>query len=105
MINSKPENILKRKPTWEIVKLGVVCEIDPSKRELNGIDKTITVSFGMMADLSEHKRSFHPTEIKTINELAKGGYSYFKEGQHGRVANTRFRPSFGSSFRRESCWS
>jgi type I restriction enzyme S subunit len=79
MINSKPENILKRKPTWEIVKLGVVCEIDPSKRELNGIDKTITVSFGMMADLSEHKRSFHPTEIKTINELVKGGYSYFKE--------------------------
>lgn len=79
MIKTKIENILKRKPTWEIVKLIDVCEIDPSKRELNGIDKTVTVSFGMMADLGEHKRSFQPTETKKINELAKGGYSYFKE--------------------------
>lgn len=79
MIKAKAENILKRKPTWKIVKLSDVCEIDPSKRELNGIDKTFTVSFGMMADLGEHKRSFQPTETKTINELAKGGYSYFKE--------------------------
>ncbi len=79
MIKTNTENILKRKPTWEIVKLSDVCEIDPSKRELNGISKTITVSFGMMADLGEHKRSFQPIETKTINELAKGGYSYFKE--------------------------
>ena len=79
MIKTKTENILKRKPTWEIVKLSDVCEIGPSKRELNGIDKTVTVSFGMMADLGEHKRSFQPTETKTINALAKGGYSYFKE--------------------------
>ena len=79
MIKTKTENILKRKPTWEIVKLIDVCEIDPSKRELNGIDKTVTVSFGMMADLGEHIRSFQPTETKKINELVKGGYSYFKE--------------------------
>ena len=76
---NKAENILKQKPTWEIVKLSDVCEIDPSKRELNGVDKTIKVSFGMMADLGEHKRSFQPTETKTINEVTKGGYSYFKE--------------------------
>jgi restriction endonuclease S subunit len=73
------ENILKRKPTWEVVKLSDVCEIDPSKRELNGIEKSITVSFGMMADLGEHKRSFQPTETKTISEVAKSGYSYFRE--------------------------
>jgi restriction endonuclease S subunit len=79
MIETKTENILKLKPTWEIVKLSDVCEIDPSKRELNGIEKSITASFGMMADLGEHKRSFQPKETKTINELAKGGYSYFKE--------------------------
>lgn len=79
MIKTKTENILKRKPTWEIVKLSDVCEIDPSKRELNGIEKSTSVSFGMMADLGEHKRSFQPKEIKTISELAKGGYSYFKE--------------------------
>lgn len=76
---NKAENILKQKPTWEIVKLSDVCEIDPSKRELNGVDKTIKVSFGMMADLGEHKRSFQPTETKTINEVTKVGYSYFKE--------------------------
>ena len=78
-IKSKTENILKRKPTWEVVKLSDVCEIDPSKRELNGIEKNTSVSFGMMADLGEHKRSFQPKETKTISELAKGGYSYFKE--------------------------
>ena len=33
----------------------------------------------MMADLGEHIRSFKPPEIKTINDLLKGGYSYFKE--------------------------
>ena len=33
----------------------------------------------MMADLGEHIRSFQPTETKKINELVKGGYSYFKE--------------------------
>ena len=79
MIKTKTENILKRKPTWAIVKLSDVCEIDPSKRELNGIEKSTTISFGMMADLGEHKRSFQPKETKTISELAKGGYSYFKE--------------------------
>lgn len=73
------ENILNRKSNWPRVSLVDVCEIDPSKRELNGIDKNTKVSFGMMADLGEHKRSFQPTDIKTINELAKGGYSYFKE--------------------------
>lgn len=56
-----------------------VCVIDPSKKELNGIDKNIEVSFGMMADLGEHKRDFSPRQIKKITELTKGGYSYFKE--------------------------
>lgn len=79
MIKTKTENILKRKSTWENVKLVDVCEIDPSKRELNGVEKNTSVSFGMMADLGEHKRSFQPKETKTISELAKGGYSYFKE--------------------------
>lgn len=79
MIETKTQNILRRKPTWKIVKLSDVCEIDPSKRELNGIEKNTNVSFGMMADLGEHKRSFQPKETKTISELTKGGYSYFKE--------------------------
>lgn len=111
MIKTNSENILKRKPTWKIVKLGDVCQIDPSKRELNGIDKNTKVSFGMMADLGEHKRSFQPTETKKINELAKGGYSYFREkdvllakmtpcfenGKSGIAENLQNEIGFGST--------
>lgn len=78
MIKMKAEKILRRKSTWKIVKLNDVCEIDPSRKELNGIDRTLAVSFGMMADLGEHKRSFRPLKTKPINELVRGGYSYFK---------------------------
>lgn len=75
----KNKNLLSAKSQWEKVRLIDVCEIDPSKRELNGIDKNSEVSFGMMADLGEHKRKFSPTEIKKVCEVTKGGYSYFKE--------------------------
>lgn len=73
------KSLLSQKSKWEKVRLIDVCEIDPSRKELNGIDKNAEVSFGMMADLGEHKRDFSPTEIKKISEVTKGGYSYFKE--------------------------
>lgn len=73
------KNLLSAKSKWAKVRLIDVCEIDPSKRELNGIDKNSEISFGMMADLGEHKRIFSPTETKKISEVTKGGYSYFKE--------------------------
>ncbi|MCL4457016.1 MAG: restriction endonuclease subunit S [Nitrospirae bacterium] len=72
-------NLMKKKSSWHTVRISDVCEIDPSKRELNGIDKSMEVSFAMMADLPEHKRYFSPIEIKKISEVTKGGYSYFRE--------------------------
>lgn len=76
---ARNKSLLSQKSDWEKVRLIDVCEIDPSKKELNGIDRSCEVSFGMMADLGEHKRNFSPTQIKKINEVTKGGYSYFRE--------------------------
>jgi len=73
------KSLLSQKSRWEKVRLIDVCQIDPSKKELNGIDKNAEVSFGMMADLGEHKKSFSPTQTKKMSEVEKGGYSYFKE--------------------------
>jgi len=76
---TKYKKVLSHKSKWEKVSLSEVCEIDPSRRELNGIDNSTEVSFGMMADLGEHKRAFSPTQTKTIKEVTKGGYSYFRD--------------------------
>lgn len=75
----KNKNLLSASVNWEKVPLSEVCIIDPSRRELNGIDNSTEVSFGMMADLGEHKRVFSPTQTKTIKEVTKGGYSYFRD--------------------------
>lgn len=104
-------NIFKKRSTWKRVRIIDVCEIDPSKRELNGIDKGLEVSFGMMADLGEHKKKFNPTEIKKISALSKGGYSYFTEndvllakmtpcfenGKSGVASNLKNGIGFGST--------
>ncbi len=75
---SKQADIFAKKTFWEIMKLGDMCLIDPSRKELNGLDKNLVVSFGMMADLGEHVREFTPTHTKKISEVTKGGYSFFK---------------------------
>jgi restriction endonuclease S subunit len=75
----EPKTVINNKAEWKTVRLIDVCDIDPSKRELNGIDKDTEVSFGMMADLGEHTRKFEPKDKKKIVETVKGGYSYFKE--------------------------
>lgn len=77
-VDSKQADIFAEKTSWKTVKLSDICLIDPSRKELNGIDKNLDVSFGMMADLGEHVREFTPKETKKIGEVTKGGYSYFK---------------------------
>jgi len=64
--------------SWPPKRLREICVIDPSKRELNGLELSTSVSFGMMADLSEHKRVFCPHENKELRSVNKGGYSYFR---------------------------
>ena len=75
---SRQADIFAEKTSWETMKLSDVCLIDPSRKELNGIDKNLDVSFGMMADLGEHVREFTPKDTKKMSEVTKGGYSYFK---------------------------
>jgi type I restriction enzyme S subunit len=75
---SKKAGYFAEKSSWETVKLNDVCLIDPSRKELNGLDKNLNASFGMMADLGEHARVFTPKDTKKIGEVTKGGYSFFK---------------------------
>ncbi len=77
-VGFKQADIFSEKISWKTVKLSDVCLIDPSRKELTGIDKNLDVSFGMMADLGEHIREFTPKDTKKISEVMKGGYSYFK---------------------------
>ncbi|MEK6615200.1 MAG: restriction endonuclease subunit S, partial [Bacteroidota bacterium] len=104
-------NLMKNKSSWQTVRISDVCEIDPSKRELTGIDKNMEISFGMMVDLPERKRYFSPIATKKISEVTKGGYSYFREkdvllakmtpcfenGKSGLALNLKNGIGFGSS--------
>lgn len=104
-------SLMRNKSSWKIVNLSDVCEIDPSKKELNGTDKSMEISFGMMADLPERKRCFSPSDTKKISEVTKGGYSYFREndvllakmtpcfenGKSGIALNLKNGIGFGSS--------
>jgi restriction endonuclease S subunit len=73
------KSLFRNKASWSFVRLAEVCDIDPSKREINGLNKDLEVSFGMMADLGEHKKDFMPGQIKKLSELSRGGYSYYKD--------------------------
>ncbi len=66
-------------PEWPMVELGEVCEINPKKSEVFGIDKTSLVSFVPMADLNEHEMYFEPKEKKKLSEVTSS-YTYFKDG-------------------------
>ncbi|WP_435547685.1 restriction endonuclease subunit S [Desulfobacterium sp. N47] len=68
-----------RKDKWELVKLGGICEIDPSKRELADIASDTLVSFAEMADLNEKRPYFNFSRKSNLGVLKKGGLSYFKD--------------------------
>lgn len=62
---------------WEMVRLGEVCEINPSKKELSGLDQNIEVSFVPMVDLGSSQIYFEVKEKRRLAEAIKG-YSYFR---------------------------
>lgn len=68
-----------RKDNWELVKIGGICEIDPSKRELVDIPNDTLVSFAEMADLNEKRPYFNFSKTSNLAILKKGGLSYFKD--------------------------
>lgn len=73
--NYKPQ--IDIDPEWPMVELGEVCEINPKKSELAGIDESIEVSFVPMADVNENQIYFNAAQKKNIKDVI-GGYTYFK---------------------------
>ena len=63
---------------WRWVKLGEVCEINPSKKEITSISNDLEVSFIPMDAVDERKGEIVNSEIRKIKEVRKG-YTYFKE--------------------------
>lgn len=63
----------------EYLKLGEVCEINPSKREMTPIPDSTVVSFIPMASVSEISGSIEQIHTRTLKEVNKG-YTYFREG-------------------------
>ena len=73
--NYKPK--IKVDEGWEVVELGDIVEINPSKSELKGLDKNLDVSFLPMSDLQQKQISFEIKEKRKLSEVIKG-YTYFK---------------------------
>lgn len=66
-------------PSWDMVKLGCVCEINPKKSEIKDLAPETLVSFVPMECLNEHEMLFLPKENRRLNEVYNG-YTYFKSG-------------------------
>ncbi len=106
--NYKPT--IKIDPSWEMVKLGDVCELNPKKSEVKELPDTTEISFVPMADINEHEMLFVPREIMNITDVYSG-YTYFKEndvllakvtpcfenGKAGIARNLKNGIGFGSS--------
>jgi type I restriction enzyme M protein len=69
---------LRHDPTWPMVKLGDVCTINPSKKELGELDTKLDVSFVPMSVVQEDHPTFSPTETKKLGEVIKG-YTFFRD--------------------------
>jgi type I restriction enzyme M protein len=96
---------------WELVTLEEICELNPLKSELKNIDENTEVSFVPMADLNENNIHFKPKETRTLKEVIKNSYTYFKNndilvakvtpcfenGKSGVAQNLMNNIGFGSS--------
>ncbi len=75
-LNPKKKIIIETK--WPLVKLGdeVIC--NPSKSEISNLNDNTIVSFIEMSSVS-NKGYIKSKVDKTIKELKKGGFTYFRE--------------------------
>ena len=62
---------------FPLVKLGEVCTVNPRKSQLTEKPET-RVSFVPMADLNEHRISFHPRDERRLSEVS-ASYTYFED--------------------------
>lgn len=65
-------------PSWEMVELGEVCEVNPKKSQIKDKPQSIEVSFLPMADLPENVCPFTPPGSASLGEVYQG-YTYFEE--------------------------
>ena len=65
---------------FETVRLGDVCEVNPRKSEVDALPATTPVSFVPMKDLAENSSDFSPREERLLEEVRRGAYTYFRDG-------------------------
>lgn len=106
--NYKPQ--IDIDPDWEMVELGIVCEINPKKSELKDLPGSTKISFVPMSDINENRIDFIPKEEKELSEVI-GGYTYFRNddvivakvtpcfenGKAGIASDLKNKIGFGSS--------
>ncbi|HMP12225.1 N-6 DNA methylase, partial [Hydrogenophaga sp.] len=74
--NYKPQIAID--PTWMMVRLDSVCEVNPKKSQVEITDPDLPVSFVPMADLSECEMLFEAKSQRPIGEVFKQ-YTYFQD--------------------------
>lgn len=106
--NYKPT--INNNPSWPIVKIGDVCELNPKKSEVSELDEDTLVSFVPMADINDQDMFFSAGGEKPIKDVYSG-YTYFRDndvllakvtpcfenGKSGIAKNLRNGIGFGSS--------
>lgn len=65
------------KPNWKRVKLGDVCEINPKKNKIMGLNMNMEVSFVPMECLNAHQKDFREKETKKLSYVFSK-YTYFE---------------------------
>ena len=75
---------------FPMVELEEVCELNPKKTELHGMDMETKVSFVPMTDLNEHRVNFIPKQTKLLREVY-ASYTYFSNND---VLLARVTPCF-----------
>lgn len=64
-------------PSWEMVELGNICEINPKKSEIKDLDNKTEVSFVPMDVLNENNQDFISKDKRLLGDVLKG-YTYFR---------------------------
>jgi type I restriction enzyme M protein len=74
--NYKP--VIPFDPSWPLVRIGDICELNPKKSEVQNLPGDTEISFVPMADLNENQVSFEPKQTRFLGEVINK-YTYFAE--------------------------
>jgi restriction endonuclease S subunit len=75
--NYKP--VIDIDPSWNMVKISDIAEINPKKTEICNNDLKKTASFVPMKDLNEFNIYFNAVDSMNVEAMYSKGYSYFKD--------------------------